>query len=175
MQINIILIRNMNGKIELMSIVEKAEKLARWRHKGQQDRYGNPYFEHLERVAQRVREMEYDFVDNTSDIELYVAAAYLHDVVEDTDAVIDDLNEFGPEVSTGVHLLTRPKGVKYANYIDQIVSRTAWNLAGLAGKIARLVKLADILDHLQGPTPCPPELIKRYEKSLYRLITKACY
>jgi hypothetical protein len=65
--------------------------------------------------------------------------------------------------------------MKYADYIDQIVARTAWNLAGLAGKIARVVKLADILDHLQGPTPCPPELIKRYEKSLYRLITKACF
>ena len=167
--------RTMSGKIELMSIVEKARIRARRMHEGQKDKYGNPYFEHLERVAKRVREMEYDFIDDTSDIELYVAAAYLHDVVEDTDAEIDDLHSFGPEVSTGVHLLTRPKGIKYADYIDQIVSRTAWNLAGVAGKIARLVKLADILDHLHGPTPCPPELIKRYEKSLYRLITKAGY
>ena len=167
--------RNMSGKIELVSVVEKAEKLARWRHKGQKDKYGNPYFEHLERVAQRVREMEYDFVDDTSHIELYVAAAYLHDMLEDTDALHEEMKEFGDEISTGVVLLTRPPGMKYADYIDQIVSRTAWNLAGVAGKIARLVKLADILDHLQGPTPCPPELIKRYEKSLYRLITKARY
>ena len=158
-----------------VSVVEKAEKLARWRHKGQKDKYGNPYFEHLERVAQRVREMEYDFVDDTSHIELYVATAYLHDVLEDTDALHEELKEFGDEISTGVALLTRPPGMKYADYIDQIVSRTAWNLAGVAGKIARLVKLADILDHLQGPTPCPPELIKRYEKSLYRLITKSGY
>ena len=158
-----------------VSVVEKAEKLARWRHKGQKDKYGNPYFEHLERVARRIREMEYDFVDDTSDIELYVAAAYLHDVLEDTDALHEELKEFGDEISTGVALLTRPPGMKYADYIDQIVSLTAWNLAGVAGKIARLVKLADILDHLQGPTPCPPELIKRYEKSLYRLITKSGY
>ena len=169
----------MSGKIELVSVVEKAEKLARWRHKGQKDRYGNPYFEHLERVAKRVREMEYDFIDDTSDIELYIAAAYLHDAVEDTDAEIDDLHSFGPEVSTGVHLLTRPKGVKYADYIDQIVSPPKYEdicpQTHVGVKIARVVKLADILDHLQGPTPCPPELIKRYEKSLYRLITKSCF
>jgi len=169
--------RNMSGKIELMSIVEKARIRARRMHEGQKDKYGNPYFEHLERVAKRVREMEYDFIDDTSDIELYVAAAYLHDVVEDTDAEIDDLHSFGPEIAKGVHLLTRPKGVKYADYIDQIVfySKYVDIQAESGGKIARLVKLADILDHLQGPTPCPPELIKRYEKSLYRLITKAGY
>ena len=165
-----------------MSIVEKAKKFARRYHDGQQDRYRNPYFEHLERVAQRVRDMEYDFVDNTSDIELYIAAAYLHDVIEDTDATPADLNEFGPEVSTGVNLLTRMKGMKYANYIDQIVFPSKYidiypqtDDVIKGEKIARLVKLADILDHLQGPTPCPPELIKRYEKSLYRLITKARY
>ena len=171
--------RTMSGKIELMSIVEKARIRARRLHEGQKDKYGNPYFEHLERVAKRVREMEYDFIDDTSDIELYIAAAYLHDVVEDTDAEIDDLYSFGPEVSTGVHLLTRPKGIKYADYIDQIVSPPKYEdiypQTDVGGKIARVVKLADILDHLQGPTPCPPELIKRYEKSLYRLITKARY
>ena len=181
----------MSGKIELMSIVEKARIRARRMHEGQKDKYGNPYFEHLERVAKRVREMEYDFIDDTSDIELYVATAYLHDAVEDTDAEIDDLHSFGPEVSTGVHLLTRPKGVKYADYIDQIISPPKYidqiispffpkyedicPQTHVGVKIARVVKLADILDHLQGPTPCPPELIKRYEKSLYRLITKAGY
>ena len=175
----------MNGKTKLMSIVEKARIRARRMHEGQKDKYGNPYFEHLERVAKRVREMEYDFIDDTSDIELYVATAYLHDAVEDTDAEIDDLHSFGPEVSTGVHLLTRPMGVKYADYIDQIISPPKYEFilkyedispqTHVGVKIARVVKLADILDHLQGPTPCPPELIKRYEKSLYRLITKAGY
>ena len=179
MQIDIIRMINMNGKTELMSIVDKARIRARQLHEGQKDKYGNPYFEHLERVAKRVREMEYDFIDDTSDIELYVATAYLHDAVEDTDAEIDDLHSFGPEVSTGVHLLTRPKGVKYADYIDQIISPHKYEDISaqihVGVKIARVVKLADILDHLQGPTPCPPELIKRYEKSLYRLITKARY
>ncbi len=154
-----------------VSVVEKAKKLAKWKHEGQKDKYGNPYSEHLERVATRVRDMEYDFVDDTSDIELYVAAAYLHDLLEDTDSVLEDLDEFGPEISTAVYLLTRQHGIKYTDYIDQIVfSDTA---SAVGGKIARLVKLADLLDHLQGPTPCPPELVKRYEKSLYRLITKA--
>ena len=67
-------------------------------HAGMTDKYGHPYFEHLEiRVADRVREMEYDMVDETSEISLcMVAAAYLHDVIEDTEFDrIDLIEKFG--------------------------------------------------------------------------------
>ena len=62
-------------------------------------------------------------------------------------------------------MLTRDKEETYADYIIGIK-----NSVFLEGKIARVVKLADLFDHLMGPTPCPPHLIKRYEKSLYTLI-----
>ena len=39
-------------------------------------------------------------------------------------------------------------------------------------KLIEVVKLADLFDHLMGPTPCPANLVKRYEKSLYSLISK---
>ena len=115
--------------------------------------------------------MEYDFVDETSEIELYVASAYLHDIIEDTDCTREDLVALFPEsVVEAVFRLTREEGMTYADYIERILSRDI--IPTLAGKIARVVKLADLLDHLAGPTPCPPSLIKRYEKSLYRLISK---
>ena len=147
-------------------IVKAAKELAKKLHDGMTDKYGNPYFYHLERVANRVREMEYNMVDETSDINLYIVAAYLHDVIEDTDHLIGDLiDEFGETIAEAVKLLTRKKEETYADYIVGIK-----NSVFLEGKIARVVKLADLFDHLMGPTPCPPNLIKRYEKSLYTLI-----
>ena len=147
-------------------IVKAAKELAKKLHDGMTDKYGNPYFYHLERVANRVRDMEYNMVDETSEINLYIVAAYLHDVIEDTDYLIGDLiDEFGETIAEAVKLLTRDKEETYADYVVGIK-----NSVFLEGKIARVVKLADLFDHLMGPTPCPPHLIKRYEKSLYTLI-----
>ena len=150
-------------------MVEKAMDLASNYHRGMTDKYGNPYFEHLDRVADRVREMEYDFVDETSEIDLYVATAYLHDIIEDTKFgndtdVLAYRVIFHIAVMEAVELLSREPGTTYADYVTKI------KLApDVGGKIARVVKLADLFDHLMGPTPCPPNLIKRYEKSLYSL------
>ena len=154
-------------------MIENARALAAECHSDLTDKYGNPYMEHLERVADRVREMEYDFVDETSEIKGYVATAYLHDIVEDTAITRDILVQAFPvDVVTAIFKLTRKKGMTYAEYIEELMSGDlAWT-TGLAGKIARVVKLADLLDHVSGPTPCPPNLKKRYEKSLYRLISK---
>ena len=152
-------------------MIEKARWVAAEYHDGMVDKYGNPYMEHLERVADRVREMEYDFVDETSEIKGYVATAYLHDIVEDTKITRADLVEaFPDDVVTAIFKLTRKKGMTYAEYIEELMARG--NALILSGKIARVVKLADLLDHVSGPTPCPPDLKKRYEKSLYRLISK---
>ena len=153
-------------------MIEKARWLAAEYHDGMVDKYGNPYMEHLERVADRVREIEYDFVDETSEIEMYVTTAYLHDIVEDTKITRAYLVEaFPTDVVTAIFKLTRKKGMTYAEYIEELLSRGNAPFT-LSGKIARVVKLADLLDHVSGPTPCPPDLKKRYEKSLYRLISK---
>ena len=157
------------------TIIEKAKEFAAEYHEGMTDKYGNPYMEHLERVADRVREMEYDFVDETSEIEMYVATAYLHDIIEDTDIKAQELYKvFSEEVVKAIFRLTREEGMTYAEYIEKILSPRSkgYSPSILAGKIARVVKLADLLDHVSGPTPCPPSLKLRYEKSLYRLISK---
>jgi (p)ppGpp synthase/HD superfamily hydrolase len=150
----------------MKDMVKDAKELALKMHEGMTDKYGNPYFEHLERVANRVRDMEYDMVDETSEINLYIAAAYLHDVIEDTDYLIGDIiDKFGETIAEAVKLLTRDKEETYADYVIGIKKSVF-----IEGKIARVVKMADLLDHLMGPTPCPPHLIKRYEKSLYSLM-----
>ena len=149
-------------------IVKDAKELAEKWHEGMTDKYGNPYFEHLERVANRVREMEYNMVDETSEISLYIAAAYLHDVIEDTEYTLGELTEkFGEVIAEAVKLLTRDNEETYADYVIGIKKSVF-----LEGKIARVVKLADLFDHLMGPTICPANLVKRYEKSLYSLMGK---
>lgn len=152
----------------MKDMVKDAKELALKMHEGMTDKYGNPYFEHLERVANRVRDMEYDMVDETSEINLYITAAYLHDVIEDTDYLIGDIiDKFGETIAEAVKLLTRGEEETYADYVIGIKKSVY-----LEGKIARVVKMADLLDHLMGPTPCPPNLVKRYEKSLYSLMGK---
>jgi (p)ppGpp synthase/HD superfamily hydrolase len=151
-------------------IVKEAKELAKKLHEGMTDKYGNPYFEHLERVADRVRDMEYNMVDETSEINLYLVAAYLHDSVEDTEMELFDIeSKFGKDIAVAIDLLTRKEGMPYSEYVERI-RRDAKSDVINSGKIARVVKLADLFDHLMGPTPCPPNLIKRYEKSLYTLI-----
>ena len=148
------------------SIVDTAIETASTYHHDMYDKYGNPYFEHLKRVAGRVRDMEYEMVDETSEIEHYIVTAYLHDVIEDTPMWIGEVeNLFGKDVAIAVGLLTRDTEQTYSDYVGKIKRAN-----GLSGKIARVVKMADLLDHLMGPTPCPPNLIKRYEKSLYALM-----
>ena len=149
--------------------VEAAAAFAGSCHEGMEDKYGNPYFEHLERVADRVREMEYDCVHESALIEDFIIAAYLHDVVEDTEVELWEIEtKFGKDIAVAVDLLTRKKGMAYSEYIEKIRTAAKSDIIN-GGKIARVVKLADLFDHLMGPTPCPPRLIKRYEKSLYSL------
>ena len=95
------------------------------------DKYGNPYTDHLERVADRVREMEYDFVDETSEIELYIATAYLHDILEDTSCDQQEIfMEFGSDVVGAVRRLTRGRRhdlcrIHRGNYATRIYTHPA--------------------------------------------------
>lgn len=95
-------------------------------HAGQTDKGGRPYIEHVERVAAHV-----PFA--------YEDAAWLHDVVEDTDATLDDLRSaaFTPRTVEAVDALTHRKGERNIDYYARV----------RGNPIARTVKLADIADN----------------------------
>lgn len=80
--------------------VENAIELAKNAHEGQVRKYtGEPYFNHLEEVA--------NIVSEYTDDESMIAAAYLHDVVEDTDTTIGAVkSRFGDIVAGYVNGLT---------------------------------------------------------------------
>jgi hypothetical protein len=113
--------------------VEVARELARERHAGQRDRLGRPIFEHLERVAARVPPRVQPL-------------AWVHDLLERTTTDIDELRSYGLRATeeSGLVLLTRRPEVTFELYLLQIA-----HAPGLAGEFARVVKIADLEDHVE--------------------------
>ena len=127
---------------EGMRLVHEAYELARSAHSLQRRKSGEPYILHPLAVARIVG------VDLEQDARM-VAAALLHDVVEDTPYTLADITgRFGSEVAALVNVVTkRPK----ANY-DQ--SKQIDNFRQLLQSIhtdvrALLIKLADRLHNMR--------------------------
>jgi (p)ppGpp synthase/HD superfamily hydrolase len=111
--------------------VAVAERLARQAHKDQVDRAGQPYVGHLERVVANLLRR---WPEATGD---EIAAAWLHDVIEDTQWDADLLLRAGvpPGAVEIVQALTRPAGLTYQAWVK--------SLAALGSLSAVRVKLAD--------------------------------
>lgn len=109
------------------SIAVLAKEIAAAAHRGQVDKAGQPYITHPARVAARVAGDEHA-----------VAAAWLHDVVEDTPVTLADLEDsFPTEVTIAVDALTRRPGEAPADYYARV----------RAVPLALTVKLADLADN----------------------------
>ena len=114
-----------------MTLIERAKAYAAICHRGQKDDEGKSYFKaHVCQVARLVKEVTND--------EVTIAAAYLHDVIEDADVPKDNLVMlFGTEVADLVHELTH-EGAK----------PTGYTFPRLHSKKAILIKFADRLSNL---------------------------
>lgn len=120
--------------------------------------YGNlPYICHLCDVAFGIECPTYE----------EFTAGLLHDVVEDTDKTVEDVDkEFGTKVAQIVFLLTKNKDLTYQENIEHIINS--------GNKSAMKVKLADNKANLSGDkSDISPEkaksLDKRYRKSIKML------
>jgi (p)ppGpp synthase/HD superfamily hydrolase len=131
--------------------VFEAKSLAERKHYGQLRRDGlTPYYVHLAAVAHKLR-AESDEV---------VAAAWLHDVLEDTDTLPSQLLGRGipADVVAAVEAMTKRKGVSYPEYLKGVK----------ANPIAAKVKVADMLHNLSdSPTE---KQIGKYARGLLYLI-----
>ena len=123
-----------------------AREFARDAHEGQTRKYnGEPYFNHLQRVADRVYFAHLEVHGATFNDKM-VIAAYLHDVVEDTDVTIFNVQEkFGDKVAGMVYSLTNVPPTSGLNR-QQRHALDAIRLAN-ASYEAKTVKIADILDN----------------------------
>ena len=105
-------------------LTKKAMKIAYDAHHDQLDKGGLPYVFHPWHLAEQM------------DDEISTIAALLHDVVEDTDWTLEQLEAegFPPESMEALGLLTHPEGQPYMEYV-----------AGLRhNSVAVKVKLADL-------------------------------
>ena len=136
-------------------LVKKASDFAITYHKGQKYR-GLPYIEHLRQVATFLI-LELHIIDVDA-----VAAAYLHDILEDTQCTAELLErEFNQGINTIVRALTRDSGETSEHYITRIHH---------AGRYAMAVKTADrvcnlknlIIDAEEGNLKL--KLLTRYER-----------
>jgi hypothetical protein len=117
--------------------------IARRSHSGQRDRFGERVIEHVERVAARVPPEAR-------------ATALLHELLELTSIERGQLRTRGLSASelAALELLTRKADEPYRAYVMAIA-----NAPGNGGRIARMVKLADLEDHLAHsriPPDAPP-------------------
>ena len=112
-----------------------ARAIARTAHEGQQTSAGRSLFDHLQRVAAAVPE----YARVTS---------WLHDALERTDLTIDELRARGmsPVELGALTLLTRAEDEDYRAHVHRIA-----DAPGQRGALARVVKLADLDDHLAQP------------------------
>jgi (p)ppGpp synthase/HD superfamily hydrolase len=117
---------------------QRAASFAARVHEGQTRSDGEtPYFSHCARVAMIVSDL-FGCRDDEA-----LAAAFLHDTIEDTKTDFDELEvHFGRTVAGLVACLTKnatlPEAKREADY-DFRLARADWR--------ARLIKLADVLDN----------------------------
>ncbi|WP_460825652.1 RelA/SpoT family protein [Nostocoides australiense] len=135
------------------AIIERAYEVAEEAHRDQKRKSGEPYITHPLAVASILATL--GMPTDT------VAAALLHDVVEDTDVPLEEIErEFGREIARMVDGVTKLDKVKFG---EAAVSETLRKMVvAMAGDIRVLViKLADRLHNARTWQYVPPESAQR--------------
>ncbi len=134
--------------------IRKAYNLAEESHRGQKRKSGDPYLNHVLATAELVLEWG---LDQTS-----IAAALLHDVVEDTEYPIEKIkSEFGDEVAFIVEGVTKLGKIKYRGIERQVENLRRMILALSQDIRVIIVKLADRLHNMRTLNALPPQKQKR--------------
>lgn len=134
-------------------LVYRAYQVARRQHEGQFRQSGEPYITHPVAVANILAELGVGAVT--------VAAALLHDTVEDTDYSLDQLtDEFGEEIAMLVDGVTKLDKVTYG---DSAQAETVRKMVIAMSKDIRVlvIKLADRLHNARTWRYMPPEKAKK--------------
>ena len=130
--------------------IREAYLLAKEAHKDQRRKSGEPYIMHPLAVARIVAE-ELGLGPDP------IIAAFLHDVVEDTDYTIEDIRErFGDDVAFLVNVVTKKKRTHYeaSKQIDnykQMLDSLQYDIRAL------LIKLADRLHNMRTLSSMRPD------------------
>ncbi len=121
----------------------KAYEFAKTAHQGQMRKSGEPYFTHCVNVAAILAEMHLDSIT--------IAAALLHDVVEDTGFTMSDVEAaFGEEVANLVDGVTKLSDIKFRSEEDKQAVNFRKMLLSVAEDIRTIIiKFADRLHNMR--------------------------
>ncbi len=144
---------NHRKKVE---VIDKAFKFAREAHKGIRRRSGEPYIMHPLAVATIV--IQEIGLGSTS-----ISAALLHDVVEDTEYTIEDIEaQFGPKIARIVDGLTKISGGIFGAKASAQAENFRKLLLTMGDDIrVVLIKMADRLHNMRTLSSMPPN--KQYK------------
>src|SRR5207247_4876839 len=138
-----------------LDLLSRAYQISAQAHQGQKRLSGDDFVSHCVAVATILAEQQ---MDTTT-----IAAALLHDVVEDSDVTLEVLRkDFGNEVADLVDGLTKISTLTFRSTAEE----QAENYRKLLMSVARdarviIIKLADRLHNMRTPDPLPPEKRKR--------------
>ncbi len=149
--------------VDEASLIDKAFRIARDRHEGQMRSSGEPYIIHPVAVAKIVLDYGMDYQS--------IAAAMLHDTVEDTDLTLEEVKkEFGQDIAALVDGLTKlgkvPLDIKDKE--EQQAENVRKMLLAMSEDIrVIIIKLADRLHNIRTLNFVAPQ--KRRDKALETL------
>ncbi|HWO89756.1 MAG TPA: bifunctional (p)ppGpp synthetase/guanosine-3',5'-bis(diphosphate) 3'-pyrophosphohydrolase [Gemmatimonadales bacterium] len=138
-----------------LDLIERAWQASARAHRGQKRLSGDDAVSHGVAVARILVEQHMDSVS--------IACGLLHDVVEDTDVTIADVEkEFGPDIATIVDGLTKISTLQFRSSAEQQVENYRKLMVSVA-KDARviIVKLADRLHNMRTLEHLPVEKQRR--------------
>ena len=146
-----------SGRAYNMEMIDKAYNLANDAHKGVCRRSGEPYICHPLAVARLVLDLG---MDSES-----IAAALLHDVVEDTPTTLEDLTaQFGAEVAQMVDGVTKLTKIQFSN-IEELQAENLRKMLLAMSRDVRvmIIKLCDRLHNMRTGDAWPEQ--KRRDKA----------
>ena len=146
-----------SGRSYNMEMIEKAYDLANTAHKGVCRRSGEPYICHPLAVARLVLDLGMDTES--------IAAALLHDVVEDTPTTLADLTDaFGEEVALLVDGVTKLTKIQFSN-IEELQAENLRKMLLAMSRDVRvmIIKLCDRLHNMRTGDAWPEQ--KRRDKA----------
>jgi len=146
------------SKIKLLAeknkFIKKAYDLAHESHKNQKRKSGEPYFNHALATA--------GFVAQWGFGQTSIAAALLHDVVEDTDYPLERIKEeFGEETAFLVEGVTKLGKIKYRGAENKVENFRKLILSLSQDIRVVIVKLADRLHNMRTLSALPKQKQKR--------------
>ena len=146
-------------------ILNEAYRYAEEMHEGQKRASGEPYFTHPCAVAEILVNLNMDMPS--------VAAAFLHDVIEDTPATAEDIRtRFGNEILTLVDGVTKLDKINFTSHEEEEAENFRKIFVAMAKDVrVIIIKLADRLHNMRSLNYLSEERQQRIAKETLEIFT----